>query len=60
MIDIAVKAAATVVNADFRGLRKLAAASGDRFVLGMVLYDHERTVPFGDQLFAAPISALWS
>jgi hypothetical protein len=28
-------------------------------VLGLVLYDHDHPVPFGDRLLAAPISALW-
>lgn len=59
LIGIEVKAAATVNADDFRGLRKLASASGDDFKLGVVLYDGERTVPFGDQLFAAPTSCLW-
>ena len=34
-------------------------ASGDDFKLGIVLHDGERAVPFGDRLFAAPISCLW-
>jgi len=50
---------ATVVTADFRGLRKLAVASREAFRLGVVLYDGERIVPFGERLFAAPISCVW-
>jgi len=38
----------------------LAEASGKRFVLGLVLYDGDMVVPFGPNLFAAPISSLWS
>ena len=34
-------------------------ASGDDFKLGLVLYDGERGVPFGNRLFAAPLSCLW-
>jgi hypothetical protein len=45
---------------DFRGLRRLAEAGGDRFAMGMVLYDHDKAVPFGDRLWAAPLSCLWS
>ena len=60
VVGIEVKAAATVTGPDFRGLRKLAEACGDRFVLGLVLHDHDKTVPFGPRLAAAPISALWS
>lgn len=60
IIGIEVKAAATVTEHDFRGMRRLAAACGDQFQLGLVLYDSETSVPFGERLFAAPISALWS
>jgi hypothetical protein len=59
VVGIEVKAAATVKAAAFKGLRKLADACGDRFKLGVVLYDGKNTVPFGDRLFAAPISCLW-
>jgi uncharacterized protein len=56
---IEVKASATVTASDFRGLRKLRAATGARFAAGVVLYDGESTVGFGDDLFAVPIRALW-
>lgn len=56
---VEVKAAATVSAADFRGLRKLAAAAGRRFAAGVVLYDGEATAGFGDRLYAVPIRRLW-
>ena len=56
---VEVKASATVTAADFRGLRKLQAAVGSRFSAGVVLYDGEASVRFGDGLFAVPIRALW-
>lgn len=56
---IEVKAAATVTAADFRGLRKLREASGQRFAGGVVLYDGETTAGFGDGLHAVPLRALW-
>jgi predicted AAA+ superfamily ATPase len=59
VVGLEIKAAATVTGADFGGLRRLAEACGDRLALGLVLYDHDRMVPFGERLFAAPISALW-
>jgi hypothetical protein len=59
VVGIEVKAAATVSGADFSGLRKLAEACGKRFIIGLVLYDHDTIVPFGERLFAAPISTLW-
>jgi predicted AAA+ superfamily ATPase len=58
LVGIEVKASATVTSGDFKGLRKLAAACGADFKLGLVLYDGERSVPFGDRLFAAPLSCL--
>ena len=54
-----VKAAATVTCADFRGLRKLASVAGDRLAHGVVLYDGEAGIPFGDCLHAVPIRRLW-
>jgi uncharacterized protein len=59
VVGIEVKASATVTTGDFSGLRKLAEACGKRFVLGLVLYDHDTLVPFGERLFATPISTLW-
>ncbi len=56
---VEVKAAASVIDRDFRGLRKLREAAGDRFVHGVVLYDGTATIPFGDQFHAVPIRLLW-
>ena len=56
---VEIKAAVTVNRQDFRGLRKLEKAVGNRFVRGIVLYDGEACVPFGDRFFAVPISRLW-
>ncbi len=56
---VEVKAAATVTESDFRGLRKLRNAVGDRFVCGVVLYDGEISASFGDRLHAVPIRRLW-
>ncbi|WP_371742566.1 hypothetical protein [Ensifer sp. ENS09] len=57
---IEVKASSTVKAEDFRGLRQLQEAVGDRFLHGTVLHDHDRVAPFGDKLHAAPLSALWT
>lgn len=59
LVAIEVKAAATVNAGDFKGLRKLAHVCGDDFKLGVVLYDGEGVVPFGDRMWAAPVSCLW-
>lgn len=57
---IEVKAAATAGPKDFAGLSRLAAAAGERFVGGILLYDGEHALPFGEGRRAVPISALWS
>lgn len=59
VVGIEVKSSATVSANDFSGMRKLAEACGKKFVQGMVLYDHDQVVPFGDNMFATPLSALW-
>ena len=59
VVGIEIKAAASVNAGDFRGIRKLAGVCGENFKLGLVLYDGRTTVPFGDRLFAAPVSCLW-
>jgi len=56
---VEVKASATVTAADFRGLRKLREAVGQRFVRGVVLYDGETSASFGDRLHAVPLRTLW-
>ena|SRR5579859_1195432 len=60
LVGIEVKASATVNSRDFKGLNKLAHACGKEFKLGVVLYDGESLVPFGNHLFAAPMSCLWN
>ncbi len=59
VVGIEIKAAASVSTSDFSGLRMLAEACGERFVSGIVLYDHDKVIPFGERLSAVPISALW-
>ncbi|HEY9464413.1 MAG TPA: ATP-binding protein [Vicinamibacterales bacterium] len=56
---VEVKSGATVTAADFRGLRKLKSASGKKFAAGVVVYDGETLVPFGEGLYAVPIRMLW-
>lgn len=59
LVAIEVKSAATVKPADFKGLQQLAQAAGDALMLGLVLYDGDTAVPFGDRLWAAPIGTLF-
>ncbi|WP_319522243.1 hypothetical protein [uncultured Desulfosarcina sp.] len=56
---VEVKAASTVTSDDFKGLRKLRDAVQTRFAEGVVLYDGDAVVGFGNHLYAVPISSLW-
>ena len=56
---VEVKLSATVTTKDFRGLRKLQSALGARFINGVVLYDGEELLPFGDRLWAIPLKRVW-
>ena len=60
LVGIEIKASATVHVSDFKGMRKLLEICGNELKLGLVLYDGTKAVPFGDRLYAAPISCLWS
>jgi hypothetical protein len=60
IVGLEVKAAATVIAADFKGPRKLAAASDGKFRLGAVIHAGDTVVPFGSGLFAAPYPCLWA
>ena len=56
---VEVKAGATVTSSDFRGLRRLKDDAGGDFAAGVVLYDGESAVGFGDGLYAVPVRMLW-
>ena len=56
---VEVKAGRTVGSGDFAGLKTLREAVGERFVQGVVLHTGGTAVPFGSDLWAVPMSALW-
>lgn len=56
---VEVKLSATVKVKDFRGIKKIQSAVGERFVRGVVLYDGEDVLPFGENLKAVPIGCVW-
>jgi uncharacterized protein len=60
IVGIEVKATATLRRGDFSGLRKLEAATGDKFVRGLVLHDHDSLRPFSEKISGVPVSVLWS
>ncbi len=58
IIGVEVKASSTVLSQDFRGLRKMAALTDKDWVSGIVLYNGEKSLSFGDNLWAIPFSFL--
>ena len=56
---IEVKAKASISRKDFIGLRRFRDIAGDRFKLGIVLYDGDHKLMLDDRLYAVPIAALW-
>lgn len=55
-----VKASATVDGKDFKGLRHLQETEPALFQCGIVLYAGREVVPFGDRLWAVPLSIWWA
>lgn len=60
LVGIEVKSRDSVNKKDFEGLNFLKIATKTDFVCGVVLYNGKDIVPFGERLWAIPISALWS
>ena len=60
VVGVEVKASATVRAHDFGGLRHMREQIGSRMAAGVVLYAGERTLPFGDGLWALPLQAMWA
>lgn len=59
VVGIEVKAGSTVRADDFRGLNTLADRLGDSFLVGIILYTGQHTLPFGPRMRAMPVSAVW-
>lgn len=57
---IEVKLGASARSRDFGTLRHLQTKLGPRFKLGLVLHTGSETLPFGQGLWALPVSALWT
>ncbi len=59
LAGVEIKAGASIISSDFKALRKIKAAHGDRFTFGALLYDGDLCASFGDGMFAVPIRRLW-
>jgi uncharacterized protein len=60
VIGIESKLTTSVRKRDFIGLEYLRDRLGERFCAGAVLHTGPQTLPFGDRLWALPVSALWT
>lgn len=59
LVGVEVKASSTVKSADFAGLRQLKTYAGSKFEKGIVLYDGDTSLSFGDDMYAIPIRFIW-
>lgn len=41
-------------------MRKLSEVTKGRFIAGILIYDGDKIVPFGSDMFAVPVSHLWN
>jgi predicted AAA+ superfamily ATPase len=60
VMAIEVKASRTISRKDFRGMSYLRDMLNDRFHCGLVLYTGAEVQSYGDRIYSAPISALWT
>ena len=60
LVGVEVKAASTIAESDFRGLKVLRELVGGRLKCGVVLYAGQAALPFGPGLWAMPIQSLWA
>lgn len=60
IIALEIKAASSFSSKDFAGMKTLRDILNKRFHCGVILYTGTETISFGDRLYAAPISSVWS
>lgn len=58
-VGIEIKLTSAITEKDFKGLKSLAEDLGHKFIRGIVLYTGEHLLPFGKNLYAVPVNALW-
>ncbi|PWQ93236.1 ATP-binding protein [Leucothrix arctica] len=60
LTGIEVKASSSIDGKDFKGLRHLQETEPKVFQRGIVLYSGREVIPFGEKLFAVPLSMWWA
>lgn len=59
LVGIEVKASSTAGERDFRGLKALSQAVGDKLRFGAVLHTGSERVPFAENLYSFPVHTFW-
>jgi uncharacterized protein len=59
VVGIEIKSSASIGTDAFKGLRVLDEDLGKKFKGGVVLYAGDKSVAFGEKMFALPIQSLW-
>ena len=59
VVGVEVKSSSTINLSDFKGLRKLKTAVGKNFVCGVILYNGDISIGFGEKFYAIPLNTLW-
>ena len=59
LVGIEVKKTSSPCAGDFKGLKMLQAATGKKFLRGILLYAGSHGLSFGPDLHAMPVNALW-
>ena len=59
LVAVEVKKSDNISQYNFKGLEELQRITGYDFVCGIMLYHGKDVIPFGDKLWAVPISNLW-
>lgn len=59
LCGIEIKLTASPTAKNFSGLKELQKLAGKKFACGLLLYTGRDAVPFGDKMYAVPVSAVW-
>lgn len=59
VVAIEVKATESINGDHFKHLKAVQSALGEKFLRGFVFYTGGRSLPFGKELYALPVSSLW-
>ena len=59
LIGIEIKNSENITERDLSGMKELQSVAGKDFICGIVLCNTQRVLPFGNNIYLVPFSALW-